>query len=69
MMFYDWLLTQRDRNDHIGSFARRALAKKFPKHIKNLHAVLTYYNNDPVERAAAKTAHRVFRQSRKESVS
>ncbi len=64
-MFYQWLLTQREREDDIGRFAILASAdRKFPKRSHRLFMLLRYCGANEELRRAVKKAHSEWRQVR-----
>lgn len=66
--FFRWLSQQVERRDHIGVFARYAVADKvFPRKATKLHLFLLRYEGMPEQRRLAKLAHREWRKSKKES--
>lgn len=65
MTFYAWLCGQTARTDEVGAFARYAVKDRlFPKEARKLVLFLLRYEGMPVQRGAAKLAHREWRKMR-----
>jgi len=65
MSFFEWLGQQVERRDHVGAFARFAVADRvFPRQYNQLYFFLLRYEGMPAARAGVKAAHREWRRQR-----
>ena len=66
-VFYLWLSDQKQRTDEIGLVAQEATKDKtFPRTAHHLYLFLHYYDLEPRNRQAIKSAHREWRKIRDE---
>jgi hypothetical protein len=65
-VFYEWLLSQRERRDDVGGFALIAASdKKFPRQSHRLYILLRHCGDNPMLRRICKKAHAEFRAVRR----